>query len=260
MKIVHLLLVAVISFCWISNSTIAERWDPIEKNPKMNEESRKILFIGNSYTFFNDLDIVLKKLAASAIPHMKLQTARLAKGGATLEGHYADPNVTAIISKVKWDMVVLQEQSTRPVEKTTAFFEYARKMGAIIEKQGAKPIFFMTWAREHKPDMTEPLAHAYTQMGREMDAFVAPVGLAWAASLEVNPKIRLYDEDQSHPNVHGTYLTACVFYATLTGQSPIGLSNAGLSEVTADQAQALQATAWETVQSYVCKQSGRVQK
>lgn len=235
------------SFGLISAGTAAEDRGPT------NKEFRKVLFIGNSYTFFNDLDVVLKNLAASARPRVKLLTARLAKGSATLESHYADPEVKALISRMKWDVVVLQEQSMRPVQNPTAFFEYARKMGAVVKERGARPAFFMTWARKHKPDMTKPLAQAYTRAGRQVGALVAPVGLAWAASLTANPEINLYCEDQSHPSVHGTYLAACVFYAVLTGQSPVGLSNAGLAGITAEQAKVLQQTAWKTVQSYADK-------
>jgi hypothetical protein len=214
MKKIHLLLIAVIFCCAISKSVTAESWNPIETDMKVNEKPREVLFIGNSYTSFNDLDAVLKNLAASAKPPVKLQTTCLTKGGATLEDHYSDLKTMATISKVNWDLIILQEQSTRPVLETAAFFEYAHKLGADIEKQGAKPVFYMTWARQHKPKMTEPLNRAYTQIGRELDAFVAPVGMAWAASLKANPEINLYHEDKSHPNVHGTYLTACVFYVT----------------------------------------------
>ena len=83
--------------------------------------------------------------------------------------------------------------------------------------------------------MIEPLDQAYTQMGRQLDAFVAPVGRAWAASLKANPDISLYDDDGSHPNVYGTYLTACVFYATLTGLTPVGLGDADLKQITPQQ-------------------------
>lgn len=238
----------------------AANWQPAQTDPSQCLKPQKILFIGNSYIYYNDLNAVVKKLAASAKPTVKLQTAPLVKGGATLEQHYSDPKTQSVLSKVKWDFVILQEQSTRPVVDTASFFEYARKMEAEVEEQGAKAVFFMTWAREHKPEMTSSLDKAYTQMGRELDAYVAPVGLAWAASLKANPEIKLYDEDKSHPNIHGTYLAACVFYATITGRSPVGLSNAGLTEVTAEKAKALQETAWKTVREYVNKHSAQPAK
>jgi hypothetical protein len=254
MKVAQIFVLALLmcaSFAFSAN------WQPAQTDTSQCLKPQKILFIGNSYTYYNDLDAVVKKLAASAKPAVELHTVPLVEGGATLEKHYSDPKTQSVLSKVKWDFVILQEHSMRPVEDTASFFEYARKMEAEVEKQGAKPVFFMTWAREHKPEMTSSLDKAYTQMGRELNAYVAPVGLAWAASLKANPEIKLYDEDKSHPNVHGTYLAACVFYATLTGRSPVGLSNAGLEEVTAENAKALQEVAWKTVSEYAKKHSGR---
>ena len=241
MKVVKSFVLALLMYVSFAE---AANWQPAQTDTNQDLEPQKVLFIGNSYIFYNDLDAIVKKLAASEKPTVKLHTAPLVEGGATLEKHYSDPKTKSVLSKVKWDFVILQEQSTRPVVDTASFFEYARKMVAEVEKQGAKPVFFMTWAREHKPEMTSPLDKAYTQMGRQLDAYVAPVGLAWAASLKANPEIKLYDEDKSHPNVHGTYLTACVFYATLTGRSPVGLSDAGLKEVTAEKAKALQEIAF----------------
>lgn len=251
MKMTQLFLAVLLFWAGTSRGAASENWKPIETNKEANNKPRKVLFIGNSYTYVNDLNSVLEKLAASAKPPVRLQTAALAKGGATLQNHDADPKTTNALSRIKWDLVVIQEQSMRPVVETAAFVKYARKLEERIVKQGAKPVFFMTWAREHKPEMTGQLDAAYTQMARELNAYVAPVGLAWAASLKANPEIKLYAKDQSHPTVYGTYLSACVFYATLTGQSPVGLSNAGLQEITAEHAKSLQETAWKTVQEYV---------
>jgi hypothetical protein len=212
---------------------------------------QKILFIGNSYTYYNDLDIVLKKLAASARPSVKFLIARIAEGSATLETHYNNPATLAKIRNMKWDIVILQEQSFRPIEDVQAFYAFARKLDAVIKDSGARTVFYMTWARQNKPEMTEPLNKAYTQMGRQLGALVAPVGLAYVASLKSDPAIPLYIEDGSHPTPQGTYLAACVFYATLTGRSPVGLSTAGMKELTPPQARSLQETAWTTVQDYM---------
>jgi hypothetical protein len=46
-----------------------------------------------------------------------------------------------------------------------------------------------------------------------------------------------------HPSKLGTYLTACVFYATLTDASPVGL-NAGGTGLQADDVTKLQQLAW----------------
>ncbi|MHC4551528.1 MAG: DUF4886 domain-containing protein [Planctomycetota bacterium] len=253
MKTYLAVLVFLMSLCQHSAYGSKESWSPVENNSDHNKVPRNILFIGNSYVYFNDLDVVLKELAASAKPPIKLHTARLTRGGATLEMHYKDAKIKQAVSKVKWDVVILQEQSMRPVTDFERFYEYAKKWDVFLDQQNAKTAFFMTWARQHKPEMTDTLNRSYTYAGRHLDAFVAPVGLAWSLSHKSHPEIPLYDEDKSHPHSHGTYLAACVFYATLTGQSPEGLSNAGMKDVTSKQAQVLQKNAWQAVQAYTKK-------
>jgi hypothetical protein len=87
-----------------------------------------------------------------------------------------------------------------------------------------------------------------------MNAVVAPVGMAWKKALAADPKLVLHQADKSHPNPKGSYLAACVFYATLLDKSPVGLpgelrkGNRVLVRVTPDEAATLQEIAWQTVQ------------
>jgi hypothetical protein len=71
------------------------------------------------------------------------------------------------------------------------------------------------------------------------------VGYAWFVVRQQDPGIELWQSDQSHPSQAGTYLAACVFYATLFDQSPVGLSyHGGLSD---GDAHALQSAAGSSV-------------
>ena len=81
-----------------------------------------------------------------------------------------------------------------------------------------------------------------------MNARLAPVGNAWQAALQSDPKLILHDKDHKHPNATGTYLAACVFYATIFGQSPEGLPGE-IGGLTSGEAQRLQAIAWKSVQA-----------
>ena len=64
---------------------------------------------------------------------------------------------------------------------------------------------------------------SYTKLAKTINARIVPVGLAWQRSRELRPDLDLFDPDGSHPSTVGTYLTACVFFGVLTGQSPVGL-------------------------------------
>ena len=85
----------------------------------------------------------------------------------------------------------------------------------------------------------------YMQIANELNAMVAPVGIAWQNGMLKDPQLGLWQADGLHPSIEGSYLAACVFYAVIYQQSPEGLTyTAGLPE---EKAQFLQATAAETV-------------
>jgi hypothetical protein len=145
---------------------------------------------------------------------------------------------------------VLQEQSTRPITDPELFYAYARELDDVIAEAGARTAFFMTWAYQNDPGMIETLADAYAQIGAELGAPVAPVGLAWDRSRREDPDLNLYGGDGSHPNPHGTYLTACVFFALLWGQDPTGNPYSGDPSISDADREFLQRIAWETVSDY----------
>jgi hypothetical protein len=195
----------------------------------------RVLFIGNSYTYFNNLPQMLAGLAKSAKPARTLETEMVVIGGATLKRLWDDGKAVAVIKSGGWDYVVLQEQSTlgiAPMVTGTAkiadpkvFHEYARLFDAEIKQAGARTIFYLTWAQQNAPETQAQLTAAYQAIASELKATLAPVGLAWEAALKKNPGLGLHSEDKRHPTPAGTYLAACVFYVTLYGQSPEGLAS-----------------------------------
>jgi hypothetical protein len=147
------------------------------------------------------------------------------------------------------DYVVLQEQSTLPVKNPTRTAENIRDFDTAIKEAGAQTVLYMTWARQNAPETQEILSETYTQVGRELAATVVPAGLAWQHCLATHPDIVLHDKDQSHPNLAGSYLAACTFYATLfIGRSrTIPAIGIDLDDSTI---KALHGTALETVRAY----------
>jgi hypothetical protein len=83
-----------------------------------------------------------------------------------------------------------------------------------IQEVGAETVLYMTWARQHIPEMIDDLADAYISLAKKINAKVAPVGIAWKNALDANPELILHTEDKSHPTPIGSYLTACIFYST----------------------------------------------
>jgi hypothetical protein len=208
----------------------------------------RILFVGNSYTYVNGgVDLHLMNLMRAARPDSFVQTTAIAQGGFTLGDHWLYNPTRTAISSGDWDVVVLQEQSQRPVLEPDSFYYFARLLNGEILRTYSETAFYMTWARQDDPPMIEPLAAAYDSMGRALGAQVAPCGRAFQRVAQEDTSIHLYDTDGSHPSVWGTYLAGCVFYATLVHESPEGIPYVSDPQITEAQRDYLQTVAWETV-------------
>lgn len=215
----------------------------------------RVLFIGNSYTYVNDLPTMFATLATSGGHSVK--TGMLAEGGATLADHAASAETATTLAAKRWNVVVLQEQSEIPSVdsfRQRQMYPAARQLVRMVRDAGAEPVFFLTWAhRDGWPEngiadyssMQSAIDEGYLAIAGEQSAATAPVGYAWWTLLARDPRAGLWLDDGSHPTVEGTYLAACVFYTTIFRQSPQGLAyHAGLS---ADEAAIVQEIAAKVV-------------
>jgi hypothetical protein len=150
-----------------------------------------------------------------------------------------------------FDVAVLMDCSQCPVHPDLKgiFVEYAKRHADTVRRHGARPVFFMSWAYQDKPEMTRELAEAYTRAGNDNDALVIPAGLAFARVVKDHPGINLYMPDKRHPSLAGSYLAAVTTYAALFNKSPVGASYAAGLEPPV--ARVLQEAAWETVREYL---------
>jgi hypothetical protein len=193
-----------------------------------------VYFIGNSFTFFNDMPGLLEGLSAS---EEKPVVARLHTiGGSFLRQHAEDPKVAAAIAGGRWDCVVLQEQSRLPslpdAEDEREFYPFVRMLTNSARAAGSHVLLYQTWGYrfgdpDHgRPDdfasMEQRLEHGYGAIGQELAIPIAPVGRAWAEVRRRRPDAPLWDTDGKHPTLVGSYLAACVFYRVLYGKSPAG--------------------------------------
>jgi hypothetical protein len=144
-------------------------------------------------------------------------------GGAKLSEHWRGArglNTRMEISNGKYDIVVLQEWSLGTVNEKDSAEYYLGLFSGLVMDKGAKPFYYLTWAREKSPEQQETISKVYREAAAVNGATVVPVGEAWALALTKRPDFRLYFPDGSHPAELGTYLAACVFVATITGELP----------------------------------------
>jgi hypothetical protein len=179
----------------------------------------RILFIGNSYTYSNDLPAMLQAMALAAPQPITIDAGTVLVGGATLRDHW-DGDARNAIRRGDWDYVVLQEQSLRPIDATREFIEYGRRLGEEIRAVKARPVLYLTWARKSRPSSQEALNRGYLRLADEIGAIVVPVGPAWSEFRRLDGTSELYTEDGSHPSALGSLLAASMFFRTLFGVLP----------------------------------------
>lgn len=213
---------------------------PMHKKKKST--AVKLLFIGNSFTQRNDLPKMLQDLALAR--GLVLSHDLISVGGASLRTHWNAGRAAEAINSGGFDYVVLQEQSTLPVKNAGRMAENIRLFDDTIQRAKSRTVLYMTWAREHSPDSQQAITDAYNSIGSELGAIVVPVGLGWQKFAMKHAQPVLYDRDQSHPSIAGSYLAACVFLAVLFRASPVG-TKTGPSEITLAHQEMIQKAVWK---------------
>jgi hypothetical protein len=235
---------------------------------------KNILLVGNSFLFYNcGVHSFITAFAKEKGIPMVMTLVGI--GGASLYWHdvesYLRPNGIRSYSitsdgtnKVEFidypdgkifDAVVLEDSSQGPIHPGLRhlFEEAAEKHVKAVRKHGAEPFFMLTWAYKDKPEMLGALAEATIRVANANGARVIPCGFAFAVAQKRHPEISLIRSDNRHPTVAGTYLTAAVFFAALTGVSPVGCSFRGRFDdllVSEEAARQLQEAAWDTVSAF----------
>jgi hypothetical protein len=207
----------------------------------------RILFVGNSHTDrHGGIDWLVGNMVRAEDPSSTFESSIRAASGVTLQYHYENGAPNAIRSG-DFDAVVLQGHLPGSASRTAEpFLEYARLLDRDIDRAGAQTVFFMTWPQGWLDwaDLDD-FVDAHRLVGAELDARVAPAGLAFARARAERPDLELIEVDDIHATWEGAYLAAATVYATLYDRSPEGL--AYTFGVTADDAAFLQRIAWETV-------------
>ena len=205
-----------------------------------SQQTKEVLFIGNSYTYVNDLPNMVKQIALSFGDTLNYESST--PGGASFGMHATNATTISKINQQAWDYVVLQAQSQEAALSTnyvnTNVYPAVQSLIDIIENSSTciEPMFFMTWGRKYGDanncapwppvctylGMQQQLRLRYLDFTFTHDASCSPVGMAWKESILQDSTLNLYSPDNSHPSVNGSYLSACTFYASIFKNSPVG--------------------------------------
>ena len=179
----------------------------------------RILFIGNSHTFYNDMPAILAGLARKE--GILCEVTMIAHGGWYLEQHQAEPEIRFNILHGHYDYVVLQEHA-HPFGPEEKMLNAAGTLCAWIREAGSIPVAYMTWARKGKEEEQPVMTAAYRRMAEEQNALLAPVGEKWWEYLHANPDAEMYNEDGAHASEAGSAFAAGVLWETIRRHADAG--------------------------------------
>ena len=201
--------------------------------------AKRALFIGNSYTYVNNLPQMAADLATSAGDNLIFDSHAI--GGYKLIQHATDITTLNKIMVGNWDYVVLQEQSQTPYSSATNFPNGVFALYDLIKQYNfcAEPILYQTWGYKNGDvanclsipsvctytGMTARLKSEYTSMASSKRIKLSPVGSVWKYMADNYPTINLHQSDNSHPTIEGTYIAACCFYTSFFNKSPLNITN-----------------------------------
>ena len=201
--------------------------------------STSVLFLGNSLTATqattgDDMPAVLSRFAASRGRTISVNRA-IDLGHTLQESWDASIPQPYLASAGQYDVVVYQEYSTLSLTNPDAFFRTALTTYQPSVQKALKPraqmMLFENWAlQDPSPFATRAqalssLLSAYAQLSTALSTanVIAPFASVWETVFAQRPQSFLFLPDGKHPNDAGIYLNACLMYAMLFGESPVGM-------------------------------------
>ncbi len=223
---------------------IPETTEPIQEDKMLN-----ILFLGNSLMYYNDMPDIFANIATAA--GKKVNVKSVTKGSATISD-FADERTEVgakaipMLKENNWDIVIIEpSRRISPYENTVkeAELESAKTIQELAKAAGGDVLLYSVWGNnngsvvEYKAttpiSMNEVTTHVMTR--KPHTAFmhsvsaefapalggvkVAEAGYAFENFIAAHPDVNLYDPDERHPSLAGSYLAACVIFDTIFGES-----------------------------------------
>jgi hypothetical protein len=173
----------------------------------------KILFVGNSLTYTNNLPELVAKIGDAKAN--KIETTMLALPNYALEDHWNDGKLQQMIQKGGYDFVVLQQGPSSQEEGRVMLLDYGQRIQELCKANNAKLAFFMVWPALGNYYTFEGVIRNYTEAATKTESILCPVGKIWKEHFAATQDFSYYGNDQFHPSMEGSKSAAEIIYTTL---------------------------------------------
>lgn len=178
-------------------------------------ETLRVLFVGNSLTYYNDLPFMVAALSQAG--EVQIKAGMVAIPNAALEDHWADGGARAEIASGRWDVVVMQQGPSSLASSRANLVEWAGKFAAEARSANLRPALLTVWPPDSRRGYFDEVIESYQVAARECGCELLPAGPAWREAWKRSRGLSLYGPDGFHPSTEGSYLVALVVWGGLTG-------------------------------------------
>ena len=182
---------------------------------------KKILFIGNSHTYMNDMPELVRQMIEN-ITGEPCEVFMLAYSGRPLKWHMEEEYFSVRFNLLcgGYDFCVIQEQA-HPMTLEEDTVKYTDQIIRLCRKADTIPVIYETWAEKIRPENQAEMTRRYREIALKQNALLAPVGEVFEkASAALKDRADLYFRDGEHASPVGDYLAAMVIARTITGKLP----------------------------------------
>jgi len=217
-----------------------------DPGPEPSPGRYRVLFVGNSLTYVNDLPAMVTAIGLAAGDTFVTKTLAYPDWG--LQDHWETGSAPEEIASDSWDFVVLQQGPSSLEASRIDLLTWAKLFGDLAHQHHTCPAFYMVWPAKAYIGSLPTVHDHYKEAADSAHGLFLPAGDALQIAWGKDTSFALYGPDNFHPSPLGTYLAALTIYAGLTGRSPEGNTAPmpGLSVNTIAK-QELQASAAEAV-------------
>ena len=181
-----------------------------------NSNSHRILFIGNSLTYANDMPAMVDAIARADGNPYSVQSVATPNTG--LIDHATMGPAQSRIAEGGWQVVILQQGPTPAGVCRDTLVMATKILDRSIRAVGARTASLMTWPYDGYPDAFSWVHESVQQASKAVNGIFLPAGDAWVAARRIDPSLQLYGPDGYHPSQLGSLLTAFVVYQGVTGR------------------------------------------
>lgn len=218
-------------------------------SPSAIGSGARVLFIGNSLTYENDLPDMVRELAAAAglAWHVEAQVS----GGASIQDQWERHLVQAKITSGGWDAVVLQQGPSSLPDSRTNLRHWTGEYDRLIREAGGRTALYEVWPELSRFEVFDRVRDSYALAARDVDGWFLPAGEAWRVAWAEAPDLPLYGGDGFHPTVAGSWVAALTIFGGLSEHSLADLpAPGGMDPATADLLRRAAAGALERYADY----------